>query len=72
MAIRLRMTMPKTTMDKDHLPPPIKNNIGAPWNIPPVKGVTKAHRVNEATNRQFRRSVLAADQPHPFATFKLA
>ena len=59
-----------TTHAQDHLPTPCKGHIRSSWKIMPVKAVSAAHCVREATDAHLRASVLPSHAPHSSAYFR--
>jgi len=58
------MLMPKTPMDKDGQPMPGEHNVRTSRQIAPMQSKAIAGAMQELSNRDLGRGILAAKSPH--------
>lgn len=61
------MTVPKAAVNKYHLPPAWKYEVGFTWQVSAVQPESVTHSMGEATHEEFGLSVLALNGPHDTA-----
>ena len=67
LTIRIRMTVPKASVNEQDLSPTGKDQIGTTGQIVSVESVTIAHTVHQAADRKLGFRVLAPNRPHSSA-----